>query len=52
METLDKKRYQEYKDKCSKGIQEEKERKRRRKEITRHRNTNILKRIFNHDHIF
>lgn len=52
MERLDKKRYQEYKDKCAKGIQEEKERKRRRKEITRHRNINILKRIFTHDHVF
>ena len=35
MKELDDKRYQEYKEKCIKGKQEEKERKKRRKELLR-----------------
>lgn len=46
MDILDKKRYQEYKDKCTKGKREEKERKKHRKVILKKNRVNILKRIF------
>jgi hypothetical protein len=49
MNELDKKRHQEYKDKCIKGKKEEKERKMRRKEILKKNRVNILKGIFTHD---
>lgn len=46
MDSLEERRYQEYKDKCIKGEQEEKERKKRRKELLRKCRNNVLKRIF------
>lgn len=46
MKELDEKRHREYKDKCIKGKQEEKENKKRRKEFLRKNRINALKRIF------